>query len=357
MLINLQFIRLGKYLSKNFSNIRFHCSFHGFENVKIVDLTRIVAGPFCTMILGDLGAQVFKIESPGVGDECRNWPPYINNDEHEITSYFASVNRNKQSICVNLKSDGGRQVVKDLCLVSDVLIENYLPGKLNGFGLGYDDLKVIAPHLIYCSITGFGQEGPYRDRPGYDVIAASMGGLMSITGYADRPPCKTGVALTDIATGLYAKGAILAALLHRTVNGEGQYISCNLLSTQLSTLINIGSNYLNSDKDGERHGSAHESIVPYEAFETGTGYITVGAGSNYHFTALCNLLNIPHISSDEKYKTNHERVKNRHLLIPLLSDIFKKKSTAEWMKILERAPFPCGPVNKISEVSQYMNKF
>ncbi|KAL1124377.1 hypothetical protein AAG570_001006 [Ranatra chinensis] len=299
------------------------------------------------MVLSDMGAEVYKVESPGSGDECRNWPPNI---DDSISCYFACLNRNKKSICVNLKSEKGREIIFNLAEICDVLVENFVPGKMDKLGLGYEKVRELAPHLIYCSISGYGEKGPYRNRPGFDVIAASVGGLINITGAQGGEPCKTGVALIDIATGLYAHGAILAALLERAKTGLGQKIDCNLLSTQISCLINIGANYLNMGKEAVRWGTAHESIVPYEAFETSDGYITVGAGSNAHFVDLCRRLKIPKIANDERFRTNPLRVKNREVLVDLLKVKMREKSTADWMEIFEGASFPCGPVNTLKQV-------
>lgn len=231
-----------------------------------------------------------------------------------------------------------------------MLVENYVPGKLKSFGLDYESLRKMNPSLIYCSITGYGSEGPYAKRPGYDVIAASVGGLMDITGPEDGAPCKVGVAMTDLATGLYAHGAILAALLHRNATGEGQKIDADLLSTQVASLINIGSNFLNAGKETKRWGTAHESIVPYEAFKTSSGYLTVGTGSDSQFVSLCKLMKVEHLSSDPKYLTNKDRVANRKSLIETLSEIFAQKSNKEWMMVFNEAPFPVGPINSVREV-------
>ncbi|GFY51135.1 succinate--hydroxymethylglutarate CoA-transferase [Trichonephila inaurata madagascariensis] len=315
--------------------------------IRILDMTRILAGPFCTMILGDLGAEVIKVENPVGGDETRNWgPPFINNE----SAYFISINRNKKSIAVDFKQPQGRDLIKELAIKSDVLVENFVPGKLSSFGLDYSSLKQIAPHLIYCSITGYGSTGPYATRPGFDVIAASMSGLLSITGPEDGEPCKVGVAMTDLATGLYAHGAIMAALFQRMKTGKGQKIDCNLLSTQVSLLVNIGSNYLNAGYKASRWGTAHESIVPYQAFKTKDGYITVGAGSDKQFKVLCEILNIQHFLTDPKFQTNKDRVKNRKILIPELNDIFSKQSTQHWINMLEGCDIPFGPVNEMEQV-------
>lgn len=317
------------------------------SGVRVLDLTRIVAGPYCTMILGDLGADVLKIERPGTGDESRHWgPPFLRDSSDSV--YFMSCNRNKRSVCVDLKK--GRQVIYDLARQCDVLVENYVPGKLAELQLGYEHLKEINPQLIYCSITGYGAKGPYAQKPGYDVIAASMGGLLHITGAADGPPAKVGVAATDMATGLYAHGAILAALLQRHRTQRGQKIDVDLFSTQLAGLINIGSNYLNAGLEARRWGTAHPSIVPYEAFRTKSGHLTLGTGSDAQFKALCRRLGIEEVGSDPKFLTNTDRVKHRGELIELLNGILSEKTNEEWMRVFEGAPFPVGPVNSIEEV-------
>lgn len=345
---NKQLKYLGKY---SLNNRRCYCNSPNniLEGIKVIDMTRIIAGPFCTMILGDLGAEIIKIEKPGSGDEARKWgPPFINNTSESC--YFLSVNRNKKSICVDLKSQEGKEIIYELAKCSDILVENYVPGTLDNLKLGYDDLKGIAPQLIYCSITGYGSKGPYMKRPGYDVIAQSVGGLLNITGPIDGEPVKVGVAVTDIATGLYAHGAILAALVHKTKTGKGQKIDCDLLSTQIASLINIGSNYLNSGKEAQRWGTAHESLVPYQMFKTADGYLTVGAGSDLQFKDLCEKIERKDLSSDPKYKSNALRVENRKELTGILETILRTKTNKEWMDIFVESSFPCGPVNKLNEV-------
>lgn len=319
--------------------------------VRILDLTRIVAGPYCTMILGDLGAEVIKVERPGEGDECRKWnSPSIGNTSEGC--YFVAVNRNKRSMCVDMKSIEGKQILFELAKRSDVLVENYIPGKMDEMGLGYEDFKAVAPQLVYCSITGFGPVGPYSKRPGYDVIAASIGGLLHITGPQDGEPCKVGVALTDLMTGLYAHGAIMAALLQRSSSGVGQKIDANLLSTQLASLINIGSNFLNAGVEANRHGTSHPSIVPYEALLTKDGtYITIGTGSDKQFVDLCYRFELPDLSKDKRFKSNKMRVENRNVLIQILKNKFLTKTRNEWLQLLEGASFPYGPVNSIADVS------
>nr|CAG4650963.1 EOG090X05UC [Simocephalus serrulatus]SVE94225.1 EOG090X05UC [Simocephalus serrulatus] len=317
------------------------------SGVKVLDLTRVLAGPYCTQILGDLGADVLKIERLKVGDDTRSWgPPFVGN----TSTYFMSINRNKRSVCVNLKSFEGKEIIQQLALQSDVLVENYLPGKMEEYGLGYEDLKKINPQLIYCSITGYGNTGPYASRPGYDVIASSIGGLNFVTGQEDGPPCKTGVALTDLATGLYAHGAIMAALLQRQKTASGQRISVNLLSTQIACLVNLGANYLLAGQEAKRWGTAHESIVPYQAFSTSDGYMTVGGANDRQFNELCSRIGRPELFSDPKYRTNALRVKNRKQLIDEMTKTMSTKSNAEWNKIFHGANFPYGPINSLSEV-------
>lgn len=318
------------------------------SDIRVLDLTRIVAGPYCTMILGDLGADVIKIERPNGGDEARKWgPPFVG--ETNESTYFLCLNRNKRSVCVDLKSNEGKEIIYDLAKECDVLVENYVPGKLNSLGVGYDDLKEIAPQLVYCSITGYGPDGPYHNRPGYDVIAASIGGLLHITGPRDGEPAKVGVAVTDIATGLYAHGAILAALIKRSRTGKGQKIDCNLLSTQVASLINIGSNYLIAKKSATSWGTAHESIVPYEAFPTKNGYYTVGTGSDNQFKDFCTRMTLSHLAQDQKFLTNRDRVANREILIKILREEFVKKCNNEWAEVFDGASFPCGPVNDLEK--------
>ncbi|XP_012262574.2 succinate--hydroxymethylglutarate CoA-transferase [Athalia rosae] len=317
------------------------------SGIRIMDLTRIIAGPYCTMVLGDLGAEILKIERPVIGDESRRWGPPFFKGTKEGT-YFSCVNRNKKSICIDLKR--GKDILYELAKKSDVLVENYVPGKLGEMGLDYETLKRVAPRLIYCSITGYGYKGSYTSKPGYDVIASSLGGLLHITGPKDGEPCKVGVAMVDIATGLYAHGAIMAALLQRVKNNKGQWIQCDLLSTQVASLINIGSNYLNAGKEASRWGTAHESIVPYEAFPTKNGYISVGAGSDIQFSALLKKMNLEELEGNSKFCTNVDRVKNRIELIGILRSHFQKKTSEEWSEIFEDAPFPNGRINTISQV-------
>jgi succinate---hydroxymethylglutarate CoA-transferase len=323
-------------------------SSYPLESIRILDLTRIIAGPFCSQILADLGADVIKVEKPLTGDESRKWgPPFLTDSPSSDSVYFLACNRNKRSICVDLKN--GLEVIYDLAKTCDVLIENYVPGKLDKLGLGYETMKTIAPHLIYCSITGFGSQGPYKNRAGYDVIAASIGGLLHITG-EKTAPSKVGVAMTDIATGLYAHGAILAALIHRLKTGEGQKIEVDLLSTQVACLINVGVNYLNAKEEASRWGTEHVSIVPYAAFKTKDGFFTIGAGSDAQFRELCQILNIPKFIDDPRFISNKKRVENRDALKLFLDNIFSQHSNKDWSEIFKNAKFPFGPVNSIQQV-------
>ncbi|KAM8706400.1 hypothetical protein ACLKA7_010647 [Drosophila subpalustris] len=320
---------------------------HPLKGIRILDLTRIVAGPYCTMVLADLGAEVIKVERPHFGDEARKWgPPFL---EHSgDATYFLSSNRNKQSVCIDIKR--GRKIMHELIKQSDVLVENYVPGTLDRYDLGYEQVRHVNPKLIYCTISGYGAVGPYAKRPGYDVIASSMGGLLHITGEQEGPPSKVGVAVTDIATGLYAHGAILAALLQRQRTQRGQKIDVNLLSTCCSLLINVASNYLNAGTEAKRWGTAHSSIVPYQSFKTVDGYLTVGAGSDAQFVELCQRLKIEEVPQNDKFKTNRDRVKNRDELVNLLAKILAQNTSKNWMNLFEGASFVVGPVNSIREV-------
>lgn len=317
------------------------------SGLRVIDMSRVLAGPYATMLLGDLGAEVLKIEDPINGDVTRSWgPPFLNNQ----SAYYLSINRNKKSLAINLKTYEGVQIIKDLVQSSDVVIENFLPGKLDKIGLSYESLKEVNKKLIYCSISGYGFDGPYQDRGGYDVIASSIGGLNYITGPEDGQPCRVGIAMTDISTGLFAKSSILAALLNREKTGCGMKIDCDLLSTQISVLSHIASNFLNCGEASERWGTGHPSIVPYQSFLTKDGkYLTVGAGTNQHFKVLSEKLNLD-ILEDEKFRNNSDRVKNRKELISLLTDKFIQKDCYEWLKIFQDCSFPYGPINDIPQV-------
>uniref|UniRef100_H3D7Q0 Succinyl-CoA:glutarate CoA-transferase n=1 Tax=Tetraodon nigroviridis TaxID=99883 RepID=H3D7Q0_TETNG len=318
------------------------------EGTRVLDLSRVLAGPFTTMILGDLGAEVIKVERPDTGDETRAWgPPFVGKE----SVYFLSVNRNKKSICVDLKHPRGANIIQELAGVCDVLVENFLPGKLDKMNLGYEDLSRRNPQLIYCSISvGYGQTGPQAQAPGYDSIASAVSGMMHITGPEDGEPVRPGVAMTDLATGLYAHGAIMAALLQRQKTGTGGHIDCNLLSSQVSCLSHIAANYLTGGREARRWGTAHESIVPYQAFRTKDGHMVIAAGNDKQFAKVCQVLPVTQLTEEPKYKTNRLRVQNRKQLIHTLSERCLEQTTGEWLRRFEGSGVPVGPINSMKEV-------
>ncbi|CAH3155918.1 unnamed protein product [Porites evermanni] len=317
------------------------------SGIRVLDMSRVLAGPFATMLLGDLGAEIIKVENPDGGDDSRSWaPPYCGNE----STYFLSVNRNKKSISINIKDPKGAEIVKKLAQKCDILVENYLPGKLDKFGLGYDSLKTSVPSLIYCSITGYGTGGPYEQQPGYDVVVSGIGGLTHITGPEDGNPCKVGIAVTDLTTGLHAQGAIMAALIQRQRTGRGQKIDCSLLASQVAMLSHVATSYLNAGFETGRYGTAHHSIVPYQAFKTNDGHFLVGAGNDGFFRRLCDLLDLGNLADDPRYSTNAARVENRKELLLILEECFEKRSTKDWAEAFEGSGIPCGPINSIKQV-------
>ena len=328
------------------------------QHIRVLDLTRVLAGPWCTQNLADLGADVIKVERPGVGDDTRSWgPPYAKDADGNNSSeaaYYLTANRGKRSITLDIASPEGQQVIRHLVMQSDVVIENYKVGQLKKYGLDYDSLSALKPDLVYCSITGFGQTGPYASRSGYDFIIQGMGGLMSITGERDDlpggGPQKAGVALADLMTGMYATIAILAALTHRDRSGAGQYIDMALLDVQVAMLANVGSNYLSSGKAPKRWGNAHANIVPYQTFATSDGHIIVTAGNDGQYRQFVNAGECPELASDPRFLTNPQRVELRDTLVPLLADMVRKKTKAEWLELLEQSGVPCGPINNLEEV-------
>ena len=316
------------------------------QGIRVLDLSRVLAGPYCTMVLGDLGADVIKVEPPE-GDETRGWgPPFAEGE----SPYYLCVNRNKRGIVINLKTDEGKKVLRDLALQSDVLVENFRPGTLNKFGLDYETLHELNPKLIYCSITGFGQTGSMKDKPGYDFMIQALGGLMSITGEPDGEPMKTGVAVVDLFAGQNAIIAILAALQARTLTGHGQHLDISLFDSQLGWLANVASNYLISGKLPKRHGNAHANIVPYQSFQASDGWFAIAVGNDKQFLRLCEMLGKPEIAVDEKFATNSARVQNRAEIIPLLASIFNNASVSEWLAKLDEAEIPCGPIQGFEQV-------
>ncbi|MBP1948155.1 CaiB/BaiF CoA transferase family protein [Virgibacillus litoralis] len=318
------------------------------ENIKVLDLSRVLAGPYCTMILGDLGAEVIKVEAPGGSDETRKWGPPFQNG---VSAYYLSANRNKKSITVDLKSDEGIDVIKKLVNESDVIINNFKSGKMKQFGLDYETLAKINPGIVFCSITGFGETGPYQDMPGYDFIIQAMSGLMSITGDKESGPQKMGVAITDILTGLYACIGIQGALLERTQSGEGQKLDISLYDSAVSALVNIGSNYLMAEKIPTALGNHHANIVPYQTFKTTDGEMVIAVGNDNQFKRLCDILGKPEYASDKRFQTNPDRVENRQDLVPLLQDVFSTKPTAYWQENCEKNNIPCGPIQTIDQVA------
>jgi crotonobetainyl-CoA:carnitine CoA-transferase CaiB-like acyl-CoA transferase len=328
------------------------------SHIRVLDLSRVLAGPWCTQNLADLGADVIKVEKPGEGDDTRHWGPPFARDQsgHETleSAYFISINRNKRSITVDISKPEGQELIRQLTKESDVVIENYKVGQLKKYGLDYDSLKQIKPDLIYCSITGFGQTGPYSKRPGYDFIVQGMGGFMSVTGEADdfpgASPQKAGVAIADIFTGMYATTSILAAIAYKNHTGEGQYIDLALLDTQIAVMANVASAYLCSDEIPKRWGNASPTIVPYQTLPTSDGWMIVAAGNNSQFRHFVTAGNEAHLADNPLYSENPMRVQNRDQLVPLLEAMTRKKTRAEWIALLEKANVPCGPINNFQEV-------
>mgnify|MGYP000863030364 CR=1 FL=1 len=313
--------------------------------VRVLDLSRVLAGPYCTMLLGDYGADVLKVEEPGGGDGTRAWgPPWVGDQ----SAYYLAANRNKRSIAVNLKTPAGVEIVRKLAAQSDVLIENFKPGAADRMGLGYADLAALNPRLVYCSLTGYGQTGPYRDRPGYDFVIQAEGGVMSITGPVEGEPSKVGVAIADITTGLFAATAILAALYEAGRSGQGQWIDVALLDAQVAWLANVGQNYLATGETPRRYGNAHPSIVPYESFPAADGPIAVAIGTDDQYRKFCEAVARPDLAADERFRTNRARVANRGVLIPLLQAIFRTRPAAAWLDLLRGIGIPAGPINDVA---------
>jgi len=327
-------------------------------HIRILDLTRVLAGPWCAQNFADLGAEVIKVERPGNGDDTRSWgPPYLrdqNGDNTTEAAYYLAANRGKQAITVDISTPEGQEIIRKLAAQSDVVLENYKVGQLKKYGLDYASLKEIKPDLIYCSITGFGQDGPYAHRAGYDFIVQGVGGFMSLTGERDDlpggGPQKAGVAIADLMTGMYATIAVMAALTHRDRTGEGQYIDMALLDVQVAMLANMNTNYLASGKPPVRWGNAHPNIVPYQTFATSDGHIIVAAGNDGQYKKFVAAGGEEQLATDERFCTNPARVANREVLIPLLADMVKRKSRQEWIALLEDAGVPCGPINRLDDV-------
>jgi crotonobetainyl-CoA:carnitine CoA-transferase CaiB-like acyl-CoA transferase len=328
------------------------------SHLRVLDLSRVLAGPWAGQILADLGAEVIKIERPGNGDDTRAWgPPFLKDPRGENTSeaaYYLSANRNKQSVTIDFTQPEGQKLVRELAAKSDIVIENFKVGGLKAYGLDYESLQLENPRLIYCSITGFGQTGPYAKRAGYDFMIQGLGGLMSLTGLAEGEdgagPVKVGVALTDILTGLYSTSAILAALAHRDQGGPGQHIDMALLDVQVACLANQAMNYLTTGVSPRRLGNAHPNIVPYQDFPTADGDFILTVGNDSQFRKFAEVAGHPQWTDDPRFSTNKQRVAHRAELIPLIRQATVFKTTAEWVAALEVAGVPCGPINDVAQV-------
>jgi formyl-CoA transferase len=326
--------------------------------IRVLDLTRVLAGPWCAQNLADLGADVIKIERPGAGDDTRHWgPPYLRDADGQDTTeaaYYLAANRGKRSVTVDIASAEGQDIIRALARQSDVVLENYKVGQLKKYGLDYASLKKEKPDIVYCSITGFGQDGPYAQRAGYDFIIQGMGGFMSITGERDDlpggGPQKAGVAISDLMTGMYSTIAVMAALAHRDRTGEGQYIDMALLDVQVAMLANMNTNYLASEQAPKRWGNAHPNIVPYQTFATSDGHIIVAVGNDGQFRKFVEAGGRPEFALDERFTTNPMRVRHRDTLVPLLAEMVKTKTKQQWIDALEAAGVPCGPINNLDEV-------
>ena len=324
------------------------------QGLRILDLSRILAGPTCTQMLGDLGADVIKVERPREGDDTRKWgPPYLkdlNGIDTTESAYYLSANRSKRSLTVDISFPEGQKLIRKLAGKSDVLIENYKVGGLKKYGLDFSSLNKELPNLIYCSISGFGQTGPKSHRPGYDFMIQAMGGIMSVTGEPDGSPMKVGVGIADVMCGMYAAVGILAAIRHREQGGKGQHIDLALLDSQAAWLINSGLNYLTSRQDQHRLGNAHPNVVPYQVFQTSDSFFVLAVGNNTQFKKFCEFADAPELADDTRFRTNKDRVHNRDVLAELINDLTKKFSTSYWLEELEKLQVPCGPVNTIREV-------
>ncbi|KAH9180467.1 CAIB/BAIF family enzyme [Lactarius sanguifluus] len=364
-------LRLSRSLSLARRNFSLNVAAAGIEpplkGIRVLDLTRVLAGPMATMLLADLGADVIKVEEIKRGDDTRSWnqpaaplsetAPKASSHLPPESAYFLAVNRNKRSITVNFKNPEGLEILRKLVARADVLVENFIPGKLDSMGLGYGDCSSINNRLIYASITGYGQTGPYRTAAGYDVVIEGEAGLMHITGEPDRPPSKVGVAVTDISTGLYTHGAIMAALISRQKTGKGVWIDCNLFESQahqIAGLANIASNYLIAGKEARRHGTAHPSIVPYQVFPCKDGHILIGAGNDKQFKLFADkVLSQPELANDTRFSTNGARVANRELLVKIITDTLMQNSLSHWLKLFDGLGVPYGPINSIQQTFEH----
>jgi formyl-CoA transferase len=323
------------------------------ESIRILDITRALAGPYCTMMLGDLGADVIKVERPGRGDESRGWgPPFVGEPTDCYpgeSAYYLAINRNKRSLTVNLKDTEGQEIIKRLAASSDVLVENFRTGVLDKMGLGYEELHTLNPRLIYCSISGYGRTGPYAERPGYDFIIQAEGGVMGITGPVEGPPSRVGVSIVDITTGMFASTAILAALHARDLTGEGQLLDLSLLDSVVAILANVGSNYLAGGIEPRRMGNAHFNIAPYEVFRARDRWFTLGALNDRQWEILCKVVDRLEIKDDPRFATNQDRVANRGVLAEVLNEVFATRDANEWLENFQEVGIPSGPINTIPD--------
>ncbi|MGO1119272.1 CaiB/BaiF CoA transferase family protein [Rhodovibrionaceae bacterium A322] len=324
------------------------------SGVRVLDLTRILAGPTSTQLLGDLGADVIKVEKLGAGDDTRKWgPPYVQDSQgkdSEESAYYLCANRNKRSLAVDIAKPEGAELIRQLAQDCDVLIENFKVGGLAKYGLAYEDLKESHPHLVYCSISGFGQTGPNAKQPGYDIMAQGYGGIMSITGEPEGEPMKVGVGIADVMCGMYATVAILAALRHRDATGEGQQIDLALVDAQIAWLVNGGTNYLLSGQAQGRLGNQHPNIVPYQVFETADGHVIIAVGNDQQYQRFCQVVGLPHLAEDARFARNSDRLANREVLIPLIEQRLRDLLKEDLLKGLKAQSVPAGPVNSLPEV-------
>ncbi|HYM99663.1 MAG TPA: CaiB/BaiF CoA-transferase family protein, partial [Aestuariivirgaceae bacterium] len=327
------------------------------SHIRVLDLSRVLAGPWASQMLADFGAEVIKVERPGEGDDTRSWgPPFISNADGSRgdAAYYLSTNRGKKSLAIDITAAEGQLLIKQIAARSDIVIENFKVGGLKKYGLDYESLKAVNSSLIYCSITGFGQDGPYAQRAGYDFMIQGMGGIMSITGKPDGEPgagpVKCGVAFADLFTGLYGVAGLLAALVHRERTGEGQYVDVALLDTQVAVLANQALNYLVSGTPPPRLGNAHPNIVPYQSFSTKDGHVIITVGTDRQFREFCHIAGLKGLAEDRRFKNNRARVQNREALVQLISIAMRKRTTQEWVEALEAAAVPCGPINSIDQV-------
>jgi crotonobetainyl-CoA:carnitine CoA-transferase CaiB-like acyl-CoA transferase len=323
------------------------CALRPLDDLTVIDLTRALAGPYCTLMLGDYGARVIKVESPEGGDDTRGWgPPFI----HGESSYFLGINRNKQSLTLNLKHPAGQEILRQLLRRADVLVENFRAGTMERLGFGWPVVHALNPRLVFASISGFGQDGPYRDRTAYDLIVQGMGGLMGTTGEEGGPPIKVGVAITDIAAGMFAAFGILAALRVRERTGLGQYVDVSMLDCQVAWMTYQAGYYFATGENPKRLGSAHPSLVPYQAFRTADGYVNVAVGSEAIWQRFVDAIGAPHLAQDPRFRTNADRVRHRQALLALLEPIFAQRPTRTWVEVLDRHGVPAGPIYLMSDL-------